>query len=95
MPASRSCTSVDSPSSCPCIAWVRAVTVALKRRTSRTRTGTGAIAHMVSQGSTASIAARAPTKASAVDTPEIMPKPTSERSVLTSLVARAIRSPVE
>jgi hypothetical protein len=49
----------------------------------------------VSRTSTASIAASAPTKASAVDTPEMIPKPTSERTAVTSLAARVMRSPVE
>jgi hypothetical protein len=94
-PASRSWTSVDSTSSRSCVARVRAVTAPLNRRTSSTSAGTGAMAHTVSHTSTASIAASAPTKASAVETPEMTPKPASERTVATSLVARVMRSPVE
>ncbi len=70
------------------------MTAVLYRRAMNTSAGTGAMAHRVSQGSTASMAPSAPTKASAVETVEIVPKPTSERMAVTSLVARAIRSPV-
>jgi hypothetical protein len=70
------------------------VTTPLYRRASSTSIGDGAIAHSVSHGSTTSIALSAPMKASTVETAEIMPKPATERMAVTSLVARAIRSPV-
>ena len=95
MPASVSCTRPDSVPSCSCIACVRSLSETLKRRASSTRIGIGAIAHRVSQASTASIAARAPPKASAVLTRLTAPKPTRLRTAETSLEARVMRSPVE
>ncbi len=41
------------------------------------------------------MAASAPTKANVVETRLIAPKPRSDRTAVMSLVARAIRSPVE
>jgi hypothetical protein len=53
------------------------------------------MAQSVSQGSTTTMAATAPTKARAVATSPITPKPRRLRTALTSLEARVMSSPVE
>ena len=77
------------------MACVRSLSDTLKRRASKTSTGIAAIAHAVSHGSTASIAASAPPKASVVLKRLTTPKPTRLRTAETSLEARVMRSPVE
>ena len=95
MPASVSWTRPDTTPSCSCVACVRALRATLNRRASSTSTGSGAIAQSVSHGSTASMAASAPPKASTVWIRLMAPKPTRLRTAVTSLEARVMRSPVE
>ena len=56
--------------------------------------GYGAIAQSVSHGSTAAIAATAPTNANSVPARLMAPNPTTDFTADTSLVARVIVSPV-
>ena len=94
IPARYSCTRAESTPSWSCAACVRSLSTTLKRRPSSTRTGYGAIAQSVSQGSTASIATSTPPNAKTVPARLTRPKPTSDFTAATSLDARAMRSPV-
>ena len=66
IPARYSCTRAERTPSCVWTASLRSCTVALKRRTRKMSSGYGDMAQSVSQGSTAIIAARAPTNVNTV-----------------------------